>query len=677
MSSTQEPARLPRWVAAVARWQPAVAALVIAAPAAIVASFVPYRHWDAQAFGLWSKLIATTGDLLPGGLSPAILHRPLFYVTQGLAWRWLDEGEWVGRWLSLGFAATLVAALWWLAGRLVDDDAARTLLRPLAVSVALASSTVAVYLVAGLSDVPVAATAALTAVALWSRARAAVRLPLVAAASCTMILAKPSGLVALAGVAAGTAVLLSPERRRLATGLAAVVAGTTVGLAYHVAQAHRLGVSLQAELTAGNSDFYLERGAAARADALLRAEWLGAGIRLAVLAGLLFSVARVAGARPRLALGIAGPGAVCASVIGPALAGDGVAYPFGGPSWLGVAGWLGLAAVLVGAAVVVRDDPVPRRGHAALLAWLLPGAAAWVAMRSDDVRLLSPAWPALVLMAAAVLGCAALALARLRSWVALAPAAALTLLVTANVVSIDGLGRPGWRDLAEQGPTAWRDNDAMQHFAYGPFADELSFIRTNLAVGGRVISSDTRLTYFFPGQASVRYPRSCADLENAEVFVLLLGDESVEFMEQVNGSTASPLAWEQCSTPRLYPVGYQEGIYAAYVVGEPPLSPSSQADCRITSQPGVLLDGVFADGVSYAEARAVRTRAQAVGYASAQIERTGCGTYQVVVTGIPTPRANQEDFLRESSGAGFDVQIRQPLRYPEVPPDVEPAPPSR
>jgi hypothetical protein len=61
----------------------------------------------------------------------------------------------------------------------------------------------------------------------------------------------------------------------------------------------------------------------------------------------------------------------------------------------------------------------------------------------------------------------------------------------------------------------------------------------------------------------------------------------------------------------------------------------------------------------------------------ARIERVGCGSYRVVVAGIPTPQANQDDFLRESSSVGFDVEIREPVRYPEVPPDAEPAPASR
>ncbi len=155
------------------------------------------------------------------------------------------------------------------------------------------------------------------------------------------------------------------------------------------------------------------------------------------------------------------------------------------------------------------------------------------------------------------------------------------------------------------------------------------------------------------------------------------GTPPIVTMERINGSTADPLAWEQCASPSLHPVGYQEGIYAAYAVGPPPAVTPAPGDCRVTSAPGTLLDGVFVDGVPYAQARALRSRAAAVGYASARIERVGCGAYRVVVVGIPTPKANQDDFLRESSGAGFNVEIRPPLRYPEVAPDASPAPERR
>lgn len=670
---------LPSWVLSVARWQVAAAALVIAVPAAFVATVVPYRHWDSMAFGLWSKLIATTGEVFPeDGVGTAMLHRPLFYVAQGLGWRWLDDGEWVGRWLSLLFGAAFVWAVWWLAGRLTSDADASTLLRPLAASMALASSAIALHLVAGLSDLPVAACAALTAVAFLSRLRALWRLPLVALASCSTMLAKPTGFVALAGVAlAGSVLLLPAARRSVVSGLAAFATGTAAGLGYHLVQANRLGISLADELSSGNSEVYLERGAAARTDALLHVEWLGEGLRLVVLAGVLFSVARVAGARPRVGLAVAGPGAIALSLAGPLAADGRVPYPFAGPSWLGVIGWLGMAAILVGAAVLAERDPLTRRAHAALLAWLAPGAAVWLAYRSDEVRFLSPAWPSLVLLASAVLGCGALALARARPWLALAPFAAVTMLVIANATAVDGLGRDGFGDLLEQGRDAWSDPVAMESFAYGPFADELAYVRRTIGNGGDVVSSDARLSYFFPGRAPVMYAGSCAELAEARAFVLLLGDESVEFMERVHGSTADPLAWEQCAAPRLYPVGSQDGIYAVYAVGARPIPPAAPESCRVTATPGQLLDGVFVDGVPYAEAKALRTRAAAVGYRAARIERVGCGSYRVVVTGIPTPQANQDDFLRESSSVGFDVEIREAIRYPEVPPAVEPAPARR
>jgi hypothetical protein len=245
------------------------------------------------------------------------------------------------------------------------------------------------------------------------------------------------------------------------------------------------------------------------------------------------------------------------------------------------------------------------------------------------------------------------------------------------VTSIDGLGSSGWRELADAGPSGWTDRAAMENFAYGPFGDELAFVRRASGPEGRIVSSDVRLTYFFPGRSRVRYAEACSDLANADAFVLLLGDESVDFMERVHGSTANPLAWEQCEEPRVVPVGEQDGIYAVFAVGHRPSPAPTPDDCRVTSAPGSLLDGVFVEDVPYAEARAVRERAAAVGYTVARIERTGCGRYRVVVTGIPMPRANQEDFLRESSGAGFDVEIRPALRYPEVAADIEPPPVSR
>jgi hypothetical protein len=459
-------------------------------------------------------------------------------------------------------------------------------------------------------------------------------------------------------------------------GLLALLAGTAAGLAYHGWQAHRLGISFSDELSTGNSEFWRERASAARWDALLRVEWLGAGVRVVVLAGLVFSVGRLAGARPRVALVAAGGLGALLSVAGPVVAGDGVPYPFAEPSWLGLVAWVGVVAALVFGGLLTDHDPLPRRVHAGLLAWIAPGLAAWLAVRADETRFLSPVWAPLVLAGAAALAAAGLGLARARGWLALAPAAAVTVAVAANVVAVDGLDRRGWRELVEKGPSGWTDRAAMENFAYGTFGDELATLRRIAGPSGRVVGSDARLPYFLPGRVRIRYPIACADLANARAFVLLLGDESVALMRDAGGSP-DPLAWEQCSTPQVRPVALEEGVYAVYAIGSGPAEAPTPDDCQVTGTPGTLLDGVFGDGLSYAEARALRARAAAVGYVVARIERTGCGSYRVVVTGIPTPRANQEDFLRESSGAGFAVEIEPPLRYPEVPADVEPPPASR
>jgi hypothetical protein len=662
---------LARWARTVVRWQPALVAVVLAVPAALAASVVPYRQWDAQAFGMWSRVIAETGGFHQGAIA-SNLHRPLFYVAQGYLWRWIDDGEWVGRWLSLSFTVLFVVALWLVARRIGSGRDERALLAASAVSVALASSLLALFVASGMTDVPVAATATATAAAVLWRTRAVVRLPLVALAACATVLAKPSGLVALAGVAlAAIAFAGRGERRAMLGGLGALCAGGALGLLYHASQASRLNMSLSDFLRTGNSEFYLEQGAAARADAVLEASWLGDAVRLAVLAGLAFAVGRAAGLRPRPALAVAGPASVVWSLLGPVAANGDVPYPLHGPSGLGLVGWAALAATLVAAPLFPVADPLPRRAHVALLLWLVPGATAWVAYRSDDVRLLSPAWAPLILLAGAALAAAAATLGRRRSVAALAPLAALSVLVVANVPSVDGLRRDGWRELLELGPSGWRDRGAIENFAYGPFSYELDLVRANLSPTGRVVSSDARLQYFFPGRAEVRYARTCAELRDAHatMFVLLLGDESVELMHRAGGS-ADPLAWEQCASPTLHPVGSQDGIYAAYVVGEQPARTPAPEACRVSVTPGQLLDGVFVSGVPYARARAVRDRAAQVGYASAKIERINCGSYRVVVTGIPTPQANQDDFLQESSSVGFHVTIRQPLRYPEVPPDA-------
>jgi hypothetical protein len=106
-------------------------------------------------------------------------------------------------------------------------------------------------------------------------------------------------------------------------------------------------------------------------------------------------------------------------------------------------------------------------------------------------------------------------------------------------------------------------------------------------------------------------------------------------------------------------------------VGNPPPRAPTPADCRISATPGQLTDAVFGDGLSYAAAKALRDRAFAIGYTGGlKLERTGCSTFRVVVTGVPDDAAVRADFKRQARRNGFDVTYAPALRYPEVSPEI-------
>jgi hypothetical protein len=645
-----------------------VLAGVFAVAAVFAAVVMPYRFWDSLAFGSWSRTIGEGGDWWANVPAP-YLQRPLFYVEQGLAWRVFGHEEWIGRLLSLSFAVVLAVAVWLLARRLATSGEARAVLPPLALLVVLASSVVATYAAAGMTDIPVAAMAAATGAAVWAERLGPARLALVVALAAATVLAKPTGLLALAGLAAAVAVLLGRHSLR---GLAALGGGIGLALLYAAWQAARIDDGVVDFLTAGNDEFWRERGAAARWDALARAEWFGAGLRLVVLYGLVHALARVAGARPRAALSVAASVALGWSLLGPIVADGDVPYPFDG-SLPGIAAWLALAAAMVAAPLAAVSDPVSRRTHGALLVWLAPMAIAWWAQRADETRHLAPAWAPLALVTAAALGALTLALLRLRPVAALAPAAAIALVAVANLPSVDGLGRDGWRDLLDLGRSGWTDSAQTENLAYGPFSYELNAARANVGEGDRIVSSNGRLTYFFPGQVEVAYPTSCAALDGARFFSFLSSGESLEFAARA-GQPTDPLAWLQCPQ-RLTLVAEQEGIYAAYVVGGPPARAPAPADCRIAPAPGQDVDAVFGDGLTYREAKALRDRAFAIGYTGGlELERTGCSTFRVVVTGVPDDESVQSEFRRQARANGFEVSYAPGMRFPEVPPDIPAVP---
>ena len=674
---------LPGWIATALRGVSLALVALFTLAAVFAAVVMPYRLWDSLAFGSWSRTIAAGGELWNPSPSartgqrrrsdvPALyLQRPLFYLEQGLAWRVLGDDEWIGRLLSLSYAAVLVVAVWLLARQLTTGPDGRTLLPPFAILVVLAAPVVATYAASGMTDVPVAAMVAATAAAAWGDRLGRGRLLLVAGLAGAAALTKPTALLALAGLGLG---LVALRGRRSLGALAAIGSGVALALVYFAWQASRLDVGPTDVLTAGNDAFWQERGAAARWDALARAEWLGAGLRLLVLYALAYAIARAAGARSRAALALAAGVAVGWSIVGPWVADGSAPYPYDG-SVLGLAAWLLLAGAMIAAPFAAGvADPLSRRTYLALLLWLTPMAVAWAVQRADEVRHLAPVWAPLALLTAASLCCLTLALVRLRPAAALAPVAAVALLALVNLPSVDGLGRGGWRDLLELGRSGWTDRAAMENLAYGPFSYELNAARENVGEDDRIISSNGRLTYFFPGRVEVAYAHSCAELDGERFFSFLTSGESLEFA-RLEGQPTDPLAWLQCASPPLTMVSEHEGIYAAYVVGGPPARAPAPADCRVAPAGGQDVDAVFGDGLTYGEARALRDRAFGIGYTGGlRLERTGCSTFRVVVTGLPPDVAFQADFRREARRNGFEVTYAPGTRYPEVPPDVAAVP---
>ena len=493
---------------------------------------------------------------------------------------------------------------------------------------------------------------------------------LAAVGAAATVLAKPSGLLALAGLLLATALL---RGRRSLLGIVGAAVGVGIALAYDTWQAARFDISLGTLLRAGNDDFWRSRGNAARWDAIANADWVGEGVRLVVVFALVHALVRVVGGRARIALAVAAGVAVVWSIGGPLVADGGLSYPLNGHI-VGIVGWLVLVGALFLAPFLARDDPVPRRAYCALLLWVAPIGIIWISQRADEPRLLAPAWPALALLAAVGLTSVSLALLQLRPAAVLAPAAAVAVIALANVVSVDGLGRGGWRGLIELGHSGWTDRAAMENYAYGPFSYQLNLARENVAEGDRIVSSDGRLTYFFPGQVEVRYAQRCGELEGARFFSFLSAGESLE-LAQLGQQPTEPLGWIQCRQPRVELIGEQEGVYAAYVVGEPPARAATAEDCRIASTPGELVDAVFGDGLTYQAAQTLLGTALAVGFQGTRIERTNCSTFRVVVTGVPDDAAVQTDFRRQAKSAGLQVKYAPPERFPEVPAGVPPVSP--
>ncbi|HEU4656842.1 MAG TPA: hypothetical protein VFR97_04935 [Capillimicrobium sp.] len=508
----------------------------------LLAVLVPYHATDALVFGAWSRGIADAGTLHTPDVSANLLHRPLFYGTQGLLWGLFGTHEWIGRVFAWLFMAVLVGC----TARLAAGPRRDALLAGLAGVLLLAVPDAAVQAAAGQTDVPTAALVALVALLLFVASPSPWRSAALVLVTAAAVLAKPSALPALAGVLAATLVGPREELRgRLLHGALPVAGGIALALAYDWTQAHWLGLSLPDFLSgslvdkaaAEESEAAFEKTyAEARRTVVLAAQWLGPYVAVLLLFSGVYALARLAGVAHRRAAVGALPAAVVLSWLLPFLAQDGERSLRVGPIEAGQPGaTLAFLALLIPLWLFSRLDErdAPERATLArLVLWAAPVVLAWIVQAPTETRYLAAAWPPMAILMALVLG-GAVRVAAARGAVAAAAVALLpVLLAVLNLRNLDGLGvRPdGTVSLARAAGdlrlSDLGDPDRMRAVADPQLAGLRDGLRAAAGPAGRVLTDDGRMTFYFDGRATVRAPRSCADVRGFAA-VGLLGNVAV------------------------------------------------------------------------------------------------------------------------------------------------------
>ncbi len=570
----------------------AVVALFLAA-LAWVALWVPFHATDALIYGRWSRLIGLEGGIDFPGIGSGYLHRPLVYVVQGWLWDLFGFHEWIGRLWSFLFVAVLVFSVW----RIAAADRGGALTGAIAAVLLVATPDVVSLGAAGLTDVPVAATVALTGVAVllpgdrrpWLTAAAIV---VTAALAC---LAKPSAFIALVGL--GLALFVGPRERlvgRLLWRGVPLAIGALVALAWDAVQADRTGVALtdflrgvEGQVSTGVVNYYDQLNAQSRGSFIAGMEWLGPYLTLPLIFGLVYAAIRVVGRPHRLSVTIAAPAAVVLSWLLPFLAdpgAGGTVGPYDLDRPLAVLGTLALIVPLW-LARNCPDEEAPTRAHLArMLIWAIPPTLAWVASAPFQTRYLSPAWAPIYALVAASLWTSVRGMAVWRGarwgWVVVGVLCALAVVDLRN---LDGLGsRPDGsvsaaRAVRDLGVTGWFHADR----AFRAADPSLAVLVDDTAAAldrdpGRLISVDGRLGFYWPLRTTRGEPQRCDDLDGFGTLVVTesaLGlDPAREAkltgadLEEATGGHAAQIAfWERC--PGVEQLAHVPGQFAVFRVG--------------------------------------------------------------------------------------------------------------
>jgi hypothetical protein len=622
-----------------------VVAAVVFVLAAVVAISLPYGEWDAMAYGVWSREIAEHWPHLRfADVPPFDYQRPFFFFLQGTVWAIFGFHQALGRLVNLAFSILLAVALGYLGFRSPRKHG--VLCGALAVGLLVTVIPFERYIAAGLTDVPAAAMLAATAALLYTKRLGRAQLPVIALVACLTQLTKPSAFVSLGGLAAA-ALLGSRSGLRGRVLLAgAISVGTFVAFVYDEIQARYLHLSFTTFLTKGTDGFYASQSAQRRTDMLLGTTWLGNDLRILMVFALVYAVIRVAGLAHRPSVVAALASALCWSWIAPQHGGIAGGLVAGTTSRAQDVGVVVLAASLL-FALRASDDAVPSRiDLGRLLIWLLPPFVVWVIYAVREVRLLSPAWPALVLLMARALLPAFVGARRVRPWAAAVPAAGLLLLAALATEQLNGFGSSGWQEFR----SGFGNTAAMQALALGgDFNAELVALRPQVKPSDKIVTADGRLPFLYPGQVAVSPPDTCGQLRasGATLFVLLESDEE----RILHGAKAGSAYWQTCK-PALTLVAERPGAFAIFTTGTPASVVGGCGAPPLT--PGIAVE--FGRFRAATAAGTLLARAHSVGFVQAKVEQLGCALYRVAETGIPSQSVAQ-GIVSEAKSAHFKTTI--------------------
>jgi len=538
-------------------------AAVFLALAFMLAVVLPIHAQDALTFGEWSRLISQHWHLHYDAATPQEYGRPLYYVLQGWLWGIFGFHEPLGRILSGLFSLLLLGSVAWLLSRRDWGSLAAAL-----AALALVSMPVyAAQVVSGLTDIPVAALVALAGALVWARRPGVGGAVAVGVASALAMLAKPSALLALAGLALAQLLVNESWRSKLLYRVAPVVAGVGLGLVYDAVQAGYVHQGLRTFLQAGvNTAYYRSLAEASRRYALLDGAWFGDGLRVAAFFAVAYSVLRLVGVRHRVSVLAGVPAALLFSWLGPWLAAHGSDTTVGSLHSAGAAvAALGTAAFLAAGMFGFQNAVATRRELLRLAIWATPTAVAWLVYGAYDFRLLAPAWPPLLSLIVLAALPAATAFARRGALVAAVPVALFAIVVAENAYNLDGLGKPGWSELRRTDD--WLDRDQTRAIVMPGFAGALAVVRRQMRPGDELVSPEGAFRFFYPGHVEQSYPNACGFLHRFRVFVLTTDEGTKSYMRDFLHVSPEPSFWASCAQPHLTQLTDGSKGYAVFRVG--------------------------------------------------------------------------------------------------------------